>query len=540
MKAKVARRGLRYGLLLGLLLAFGVLKGRFDIDIGPSARDGDYYYSIARSWIAGEGFRSNISLYFQGFQSFPHRVSQSPVWPLTLGVVGGFVGLGNAATGLPNLLYLVDLVLVYFLARRLYRGIAGERPGWAFGRDRVPDFGHAAVLVLGANVVFFRFSSVPNNEALALCFVFSGLILFDRAVREERLLFAVLAGLSSGLALMTRVQALALPFALWLTLTGWVLVHRRSAPLFPALLAGTLLPFIPWILYLASWNDALSLRMILGMETLRETPTLPVFEHAVISPTWWAAMADRISGLVHAFSPSGPYSYTRHFGGLVYLLPLAAIHLGVAMLRGRRRLHLAPSSGLLMPIAALITGVGMLLPVHLLHMAFDIPWLFGTRHGLPLLLLILPALAYLDARTGRFWRVVGVGGFVVAILGNLSGTVALSGAQFKKDLGPNREALVEWLDGQDPKPSVITTRPWQLGAFSRSGFHWILCQHSHETSEILMEDAGADYIVVFPSERKCDFVHGFQRGTLRVVKSFGEGGAEIRVMARRRRAGTPP
>ena len=89
----MAKRFLPYGLLLLILLAMLPLKARLDFGLGPRAHDADYYYSIARHVSEGQGLQSNMSLYFQGFKSFPHRVTQSPVWPLSLGLAGRWLGM---------------------------------------------------------------------------------------------------------------------------------------------------------------------------------------------------------------------------------------------------------------------------------------------------------------------------------------------------------------------------------------------------------------------------------------------------------------
>ena len=73
---------------------FAAAKTQIDIDLGPSARDADYYFTIARSIALGEGFRSNLSLYYQGFKEFPHFVRG--LRPHSLRLVKEF-GKGGAA-----------------------------------------------------------------------------------------------------------------------------------------------------------------------------------------------------------------------------------------------------------------------------------------------------------------------------------------------------------------------------------------------------------------------------------------------------------
>ena len=209
----MTRRSRSLGILFALLLMFAAAKTQIDIDLGPSARDADYYFTIARSIALGEGFRSNLSLYYQGFKEFPHLVTTSPLWPAVLGGTAKLFGLGNLTTSLPAAFYLLDLVLVYFLALRLRERMAEPASGTFFREGRVPDIGHVAVLILGSNVVFFRFTSVPNNEAIAFCFAIGALLALDRAVTDRSSGCAGAAGMLGAAALLTRVQTLGLALA---------------------------------------------------------------------------------------------------------------------------------------------------------------------------------------------------------------------------------------------------------------------------------------------------------------------------------------
>ena len=529
----MTRRTRSFGLLIALLTMFAAAKTQLDIGLGPSARDADYYFTIARSIALGEGLRSTLSLYYQGFKEFPHLVTQSPVWPVVLGFGAKIFGLGNLTTTLPVILYLLDLMLVYFLALRLRERMAEPAAGWFLRQGRLPDIGHVAVLILGSNIVFFRFTSVPNNEAIAYCFVISGLIALDRAVTDRSLGWAGVAGLLGTTALLTRVQALGFALAVPLVFAWLALSDRRYARLAPATLVGGLLPFVPWVAYLAS-EGLLSFRGALGMETLRMTPELPVFEHAVILPTLWDVVKDRASGLLVAFDPRGfETSYTFQYAALAYAAPLAAAHAAVGWLRTRSLPGYLLPARLALPAATLIAGLGMLAPVHTLHMAIWSPWLFGFRHGIPLLFLILPALVYLDTRAGRAWRVVAALMVVGSIAASAVGVKQLLDRPFNNGPGEFGWEIIQWLDVQDPRPSVVTTHSWDLAPFSLSGYHWTQCMQPPEDTLTLLTKARADYVAVYPVERKCNFVRGLRPHSLRLVKEFGKGGAAIRLLALR-------
>lgn len=518
----MTRRLLPLALLFLLLLALLPLKARFEFGLGPRAHDADYYYDIARHVADGHGLRSNLSLYFQGFQSFPHRVTQSPVWPLALGAAGGVLGIDAVATRLPNLLYFVDLILLYFLALRLQARIAGTRPGLLFRPGWPLNFGHVAVLLFATNIRFFRFTSVPNNEALAFLWIFSALLALDRAAERNDLRWSALAGLLGALALLTRVQALAAIGVVPVVLCAVSRDGRRSIALAAAALAGAVLAMIPWALYLASWTDALTLNALLGMETQYETPKLGVLSHTRSTPGLWPTLLDRFEGLRIAFDPNNSQSYVHHFNAAVYLLPLAALQLAWVLLRRPlpRRLELAPRHALV--VATLGMGLGMLLPVHMSHMAFSKEWLFGFRHGLPLLFLILPALAYLDAHAARALQIATAAVLALSLAMNAVDMKKLFETKFRTGLLPHEAQLVQWFDTQVPLPKVVTTRPWELGTYSRSGYHWILCNSDPAQTLRLLRDAGADYVVLFEADRGCPFAAGLFPQHLRIVRVFGD------------------
>jgi hypothetical protein len=511
-----------YGLLFLILLALVPLKTCFDPDIGPRVYDGDYYYGVARLVSEGEGLTTNLSLYFQGFKSFPHRVTSSPVWPLTLGASGRLFGMRMSATQLPELLYFLDLFVLYFLAMALWRGVVGDADGWLFRKGWLPNFGHFAVLALATNVVFFRFSSVPNNDALGFLYLFLALAALHRAALRDSVRIALLAGALSGVALLTRAQSLGLVIAIPLVL-GWVGLGRgRALRLSGAAVLGFVATMLPWLLYLASWKHPLTLSDMLGFETQRETEELAVFLQTLEGVTGWDYVWDRLGGLLVAFDWRQKFSYFFHFGALAYTVPLGLLAAGFALLRGRLRpgLPLDPSQAL--AVCMTMTGAAMLVPVHLHHASFAQEWLFGYRHGLPLLLLILPAAAYVDRHASSIFRVALLSMLVVTIPLNGLALNKLLHKNYAAGLTPVERELVEWLDAQSPMPAVVTTNSFALSAFSRSGFHWILCESDPLQTLRLLQHSGADYVIVYADERRCGYVFAL-RDRMRVARAFGQG-----------------
>ncbi len=127
-----ARRTLPEGWLLTVLLLAGLalLKLEFNPGLGRDFLDGNYYFQIAQHVERGEGLKTHVSLYHQGLKSFPHAANVAPIWPLALGYLGRWVDLWKLCETLPEALYLVDLLLLFLLADRLFGAArsAARRP----------------------------------------------------------------------------------------------------------------------------------------------------------------------------------------------------------------------------------------------------------------------------------------------------------------------------------------------------------------------------------------------------------------------------
>ncbi len=92
-----------------------------------------------------------------------------------------------------------------------------------------------------------------------------------------------------------------------------------------------------------------------------------------------------------------------------------------------------------------------------------------------------------------------------------------------------------WLDAHAEPPVVVTTEPSGLALLSGAYFHWTACDEPAETTRQLLEEAGADYVVVYPWEPSCAFLADAQRDLVR-VREFGGG----RIVVLGKRAGSPP
>jgi hypothetical protein len=528
-------------LLLLILSGFAVLKTQFNPRLNWHSADGSYYYQIAQHVSEGHGLRSRVSVYHQGFQSFPHRVAQSPGWPLVLGLVGSVFGLDNVTFLLPELLYGFDLILIYLLANALMRSVrgpprVGAGDGWLFRQNSVLELGHVAVLLLGASPAFFHYTSLPFTEGLAFALLLGSLLALHRGLRTDGLGWFACCGLLAGLALLTRAQHLALLGVAPLTLCVAALRDRSRLRGAAIALACSLAPLLVWLAYLMTWLEPITFGAVLGLGAATETPELLPFPHVRPADTILEYLQDRGSGFIPAFHPRHPHSYTQQFGWAVYVAPLAGAYFLWRARGSLGRLVHGLAESRLLSLAVLIAAIGLLVPVHAHHATFYKEWLFGHRHGLPYVLLVLLGLAYLDGAPSRVMR-----GAAVALL---AATLATGASKIEHEFEkrhyqgtvtkPEAEFLA-WLDGHYPTAELITTRPQHVSAHSRSYFHWIRCSESFEQTLALLKHTGATYVAMRGKEKRCNFLDRTRRTReLKKVIWFGKEAKKITVFELRK------
>jgi hypothetical protein len=524
-----SRRVERLLILVGLLLVLAAFKLAFNPGLGRNSLDGDYYFQIARNVAEGRGLETNVSLYHQGLKTFPHKSNVSPVWPLTLGTTSRIVGPIRSALLLPELFYLIALLLLYLLTNRLAAAMAGHQPGILVDGGAI-GVGHVAVLIFGLNPIFFEFTSLPYTEGLAFLLVFSAVLAIGSAVRENSLAAAIVAGLLAGAGFLTRSQLIGVVLAGALVTLVLGLRSYRSIRLAAGFLFGVVTMILPWAIFLSTWIEPLTWSAFFGV--LRETPEVDPFNSRVAVGSVWEFLLNRAKGLLVAFRIGDQNSYFASFGWSIFLVPLALIQLlrDRPQLRGRLEWLATPNGAL--TTATLLTGALMLAPVHNSHFWFFKEWLFGFRHGLPFILLVSTALAFLAANSTRAFRylsllLIGTSLFLgAARVGTILGRDYLSGL-----LGPEPQ-LVQWLDSQTPRPSVVTTNAQPLAVFSRSGFHWMDCREDSEKTLQLLRYANADYVLRYPGEERCPFLSGTET-QLRLVREFSHQGWSVAVLAPR-------
>jgi hypothetical protein len=506
--------------LLVLLASFAALKLVQTPARDYYGPDGSTYFQVARHVAEGDGLVTSVSLYHQGLKHLPSPTTIYPLWPLLLGVVGRIVGLERAARVLPELLYLIDLALLYALADRVANAWRRDRsdpaPGGPLG------LGHVAVLLLGLNPIFVRYSSLPYTEPLALGLVFASLLLLARHADRGGLLAALSSGACAAAAYLARTAMIVVPVAVVATLllVGWRSRAGRRATLAAAL--GAAIVVLPWLAFLAFTVGELRPMMLVDVFTVyRQTPELDPVIWIVPVRSFAELLRFVADGMVAAFRYGG-LSYVRSFGLVAYAVPLA---LGCLLLSPRLRAGLDRGPGRAIVLGTALCGLGLAVMAHAAHSESDFArlWAFDHRQGLPFILLVVSALACL--LSGARERSLAPLRVVVLLLVALSiaSSARTSYREFvhprgREPTGPERD-LAAWLAAQPDDPVVISSRAPKLAVISRAGFHWIDCGDEPEQARRLFRYVGADYLVVRRSDRRCRFMRGLEP-ELELVERF--------------------
>ena len=508
------RASLRWGrlLLLGLiLLPLFFLKFQLNRGLGVETDDGNYYYQIARHVAAGDGLRTSVSLYHQGLRVLPQRATVYPLWPWLLGIVARVTSIEWASAFLPPFFFFCSLLALYALTGRMARELEPTDPGRLF----TP--GHFAVLLFGFNPVFFRYTSAPYTEGLAILLMFGALLAFERSVRTSRTSWALLTGVLAGASYLARYHMLVFCAALLILFAALAVRHRgliRSVAIFTATIAAFV---ISWNAYRVLFIQPFHLGMLWDFY-YRETPGLPPQPNVMPVHGLTALLLDRLHGVLISLSPTDPSSYFASFGAAVYLLPLAVL---ACFLRASERARPALREQVLL-FSALFCGVMLLLPVHFAHAERFGEWLFGTRHGLYLVLLLVPAVVILLHRSEVYLRWMAVALVVVAAAAGLQGIFRLQRSGWPYPAGPAVEAMLSWIDRQPVPPRVLTSDPQLLGAFSDAPFFWMGCYEDPGLTLSAARLQQIDYIVILPQDSQCAFWKGLPT-LLPVARKFSSG-----------------
>ena len=512
-------------LLAVLVLGLAAAKVAYNPLLDHESLDGDYYYQISRNVAEGVGFKTGVSILHQGLKELPGHTTIYPLWPLLLGWSGRAIGLDTAALLLPELLFVVSLILVYGLTNRVCSAFDRWSPGR--GPPSAINPGHLVVLILGTSPVYFRYTSLPYTEALALTLTFLALLVVERG--SERVGWAAVAGVLAGMAFLARSQNVGLIVAIpaaYLLASG----VRQGTRLALAALIGAAIAIGPYLTFLWTWTAPPPATAVVLIDQYRETPELTPFMMSVPTESVWHHLRDRLTGVVVAFNPAHPESYVSSFGLAVYAVPVAMVSLVWSQ---RSRLSGWPARELVLPLAVVISGVLLLLPVHEAHLTTsNYEWLFGHRHGLPFVLLLVAALGYLGRRT-RPWLAACVVLTALSSVTGVAGTVGRPVNDPTDGFTDAERALATWLDEQPRGTMALTTHAHGLSVLTRTGLHWAACQGSTEDTRAFVEHVGVDLVLVYPGEWACPQFAAL-KSTSESVRVFDDGLRRIEVVRPRR------
>ncbi|MGB0713196.1 MAG: glycosyltransferase family 39 protein, partial [Gammaproteobacteria bacterium] len=193
----------------GLLVLFLAAWFAPDVTPGEAAypQDSHYYLKTAQNIYNGVGYSGHDRLAEGQIWTDP-EVMRGPLYPLTMAAAFSVMGYGmDTALALGSVLFVANAVVLFLLGRVLF--------GWRVGLL-------ASLYLMFSSLTLFAGSVVMLDSLLALLSLLTFLFYF-LAARENRALYFVLAGLSFGLAYLTKELALlylGLPFALGAFIAG--------------------------------------------------------------------------------------------------------------------------------------------------------------------------------------------------------------------------------------------------------------------------------------------------------------------------------
>jgi hypothetical protein len=453
---------------------------------GPFSNDPSYYLQVARHVATGDGLMSSVSLYHEGLTPLPQPYDLYPLWPLLLGAVGKIIGLLVAANVLPQLFFVFDLYLFYLLANR----VAGDAGVFRYRGESV-DVGHLVVLLIAVNFIFFEATTIPYTEGLAFALGIGSFLLLESNPASS--------GLLAGLSVLTRYQMLVIPVAtVFVLLVWWGAArggddgHRRGRRRSTETLATYALAVVVvvggWLLY-AHFHRP-------------HRADIPPFELWVHPGSLGARVAQVLKGLSVAFNPANDQSYFHSFG------PIVLIALAVVWMRSRD----------VMTWSVFMTGVVSTILLSTFEGNFAPRWLFGSRHSLPFVFIVIPALVIGVINAPRVVRIAAVllaaGSIVHGGMATLRNPIPDGSG-----LSASENQMVHWLAVRQPHATILATNAQVLSVYAPNNFHWTGCAIDPAKTRLMLQRLPIDYVVVYDYERSCPFVRGLD-DLLRIEATF--------------------
>ena len=437
---------------------------------------------------------------------------------------------------LPEVLYLATLLLLHILVGRLTERMgSGYEARYLIRRWQWLHVADVVTLAFATNFVFFHHTSTPHTESAAFFLLFATLLMVDVAALRRSLVWAAVAGVLAGLTVMTRYQFIGALVAIPVALLASSLRARWGWKMAIVALTGSVAVFVPWALYLNSWMETgPRLSEVLGLSRMvAQTPEVPKYVFRIPQDDTWSYVVTRFQGMWISLNPLSEISYFHSHRWMVYVIPVAMLRLLFHRREWPQALRLPFRTTGAIVTAMVLTGVLAVGPLHDIHRAGYREWLFGWRHGLPLVLLTSVGTAYLMIRGSRYYRILVIVLLGLSIQSNLVDVGERTQATFPPPvwvptgIDEAEDELLRWLDGQSPRPAVVSTNARELAMHSRAGFHTIERRTPLSTIIDLLEHAGADYVLRYPRDAPLTVLGAQSR--LQRIRTFGTGGNQIGV-----------
>jgi hypothetical protein len=504
--------------LMIVMIPLTILRYLKSCGPGPYGIDASYYVQLARHVMRGEGLMNYTSLYHSGLH-LPARSLMHPAWLLALGYAARFMGLERAANELPRLFYLIDLVLLYALARVVALRMGALR----FSPSRfLPDVAHCVTLLFGLSAAFYGSTTNPYREGLAFAAAFAALLLFERFVSTSSMYAVVGSAAFAAIAYLSRVQMAAAGAAAVALLAFDGIRDRRSRKAALVYVVVVIAVVTPWFVQLG---------FVPRLERFAWRPlvqeTLPVMQEEDVHGISRARIADWIRGGFVQFQVGSDYSYVHVFGIAALLVPVAALVWLVAL---RKRRGMQFNRDHLTVYVTLAAGLMLFVSLFVYRSTY-LPYMFGWRHGLTLIFLIIVAVPYL-VRQGSVLRVITL---AVLIVSMATGARAIAGfieaPNFAYSSGERQ--LIDWLAMSPRRPMILTTNAQALSVASDVYMHNTFCDSTPEATRAFLKLFPIDYVIVYEQETRCPYLQGLGR-ELHLLRAFGDPGGRIFVLSPQR------
>jgi hypothetical protein len=501
-----------------ILLMLADLKFTYNITQTSPNIDGGYYTDIAQHVRDGDGLKTDISLYHQGFAYFPHPTPIYPLWPWIYGMIARFSSKPILVTGinLATLFFFLSLIFGYLWANRVF-------PEPIF-KKHLPGFtaGHVLVLMLASHKEYFIFTSQPYTEGIAYALLFAGAWRFSYLFEKGGLASGIEVGVWLGLVFLARYQLIITAIATFpaLVVACFLKSSRRQTI---KMLVASLLSFGTILgLHYIRLSDFIVDPHFLKFSYNRGTNLLTPFHPQVHTDMIGDFLKDRLKGFIVSFNLLGEYAFSRSFHLLHYSLlvaiPIFYIDFRRSSLKTNwtRLAEFRQNPRFPFLLFVIIFSLGGWLSIHLLHKNYYAEWNFARRQGLTCIFIFFLAILYL-LRHRKFLPVL-IGllllstSTVIAYI-NYSAWVknaevnsgVLTQIRLLEKPSKNQE-IVQYLlkerSKRDKLTIVWTAHQPQLMApyVPGAGFHWIYDKTTLEDVKIMFDELGADYLLFYPKE----------------------------------------